>query len=141
PEPALDRAAADPGLAERLLHLVEADAVFREEGLTIAGLSGRLGAPEYKVRQLINAQLGFRNFNAFLNHFRVREARKLLADPGQRQLGVAEIAYRFGYSSLGPFNRAFKEIVGQTPTEFRKAALGRETLADSEIGAPSSKKS
>ena len=93
------------------------------------------------MRQLINSQLGFRNFGAFLNHFRVREARKLLADPAQKQLGIAEIAYRFGYSSLGPFNRAFKEIVGQTPTEFRKAALDPELLADSGIGQASSKRS
>ena len=128
-------------LKQRLERLIEEEQVFRTEGLTIGALAGRLGEHEYKVRQLINAQLGFRNFNAFLNHFRVREARKLLADPGQKQLGVAEIAYRFGYSSLGPFNRAFKEIVGQTPTEFRKAALDRELLADSGIGQASSKRS
>jgi AraC-like DNA-binding protein len=54
-------------------------------------------------------------------------------------LGVAEIAYRHGYSSLGPFNRAFKGIVGQTPTEYRKAAQ-QEILADSETGKASSKR-
>ena len=63
------------------------------------------------------------------------------ADAAQKGLGVAEIAYRFGYASLGPFNRAFKEIVGQTPTEYRKAATEREILADSEIGEASSKRS
>ena len=54
---------------------------------------------------------------------------------------MAEVAFRFGYSSLGPFNRAFKEIVGQTPTEYRKAALEQEILADSETGEASSKSS
>ena len=102
-------------------------------------MAERLGEQEYKVRQLINARLGFRNFGAFLNHYRVREARSVLADPGQKQLGVAEVAFRLGYSSLGPFNRAFKEIVGQTPTEFRKAALEHGILADSGIGEASSK--
>jgi AraC-like DNA-binding protein len=69
----------------------------------------------------------------------VRAARQILADPAQKQLGVAEIAYRLGYASLGPFNRAFKEIVGQTPTEYRKAAQEREIVADSGIGEASSK--
>jgi len=128
-------------LRQRLERLIEEEQIFRTEGLTIGALAGRLGEQEYKVRQLINAHLGFRNFNAFLNHFRVREARKLLADPAQKHLGIAEIAFRFGYSSLGPFNRAFKEIVGQTPTDFRKAALDQELLADSGIGQASSKRS
>jgi len=103
-------------------------------------LAEQLGEQEYKVRQLINARLGFRNFGAFLNHYRVREARRVLGDPGQKQVGVAEVAYRFGYSSLGPFNRAFREIVGKTPTEYRKAALGQESLVDSGIGEAFSKK-
>jgi AraC-like DNA-binding protein len=126
-------------LEKKLEGLIEREQVFREEGLTIGALAERMGEQEYKVRQLINARLGFRNFGAFLNHYRLREACKVLADPGQRHLGVAEIAYRHGYSSLGPFNRAFKEIVGQTPTEYRKAALEKESLADSGTGHPSSK--
>jgi len=136
-------AATDPPtlLEKRLKRLIEEEQVYKTEGLTIGDLAQRLGEQEYKVRQLINTQLGFRNFGAFLNHYRVREARKLLADPGQKQVGVAEVAYRFGYSSLGPFNRAFKEIVGQTPTEYRKAALEKQILADSGIGEASSKRS
>jgi AraC-like DNA-binding protein len=126
-------------LERKLERLIEEEAIFKTEGLTIGALAERLDEHEYKVRQLINTQLGFRNFGAFLNHYRVRESRRLLADPGQKQLGVAEIAYRYGYSSLGPFNRAFKEIVGQTPTEYRKAALEREMLADSKTGEASSK--
>jgi AraC-like DNA-binding protein len=145
-EPDLVRAAkrpepADPPtiLEKKLERLIEEEQIYKTEGLTIGALAERLGEHEYKVRQLINARLGFRNFGAFLNHYRVREARKVLADPAQKQLGVAEVAYRFGYSSLGPFNRAFKEIAGQTPTEYRKAALEHVILADSGIGEASSK--
>jgi AraC-like DNA-binding protein len=141
-DPTKRAAAAEPPsiLEKRLDRLVEEEQVFKTEGLTIGGLAERLGEPEYKVRQLINSHLGFRNFVAFLNHYRIREARKVLADPAEKQLGVAEVAFRFGYSSLGPFNRAFKEIVGQTPTEYRKAALDKEILASSETGEASSKR-
>ncbi len=113
----------DPRLAEALHRLVEETAIYREEGLTIGALAGRMAVHEYKVRQLINDQLGFRNFNAFLNHYRVREARRLLADPGTRHRNVAEVAYEVGYRSLAPFNKAFKDATGQTPTEFRSARL------------------
>lgn len=113
----------DPRLAEALHRLVEVERVFREEGLTIGGLAQRLNVHEYKVRQLINDQLGFKNFNAFLNHYRVRDAQRLLADPETRHRNVAEVAYEVGYRSLGPFNKAFKDTTGQTPTEFRTARL------------------
>ena len=116
---ALDEPALDPALAERLRRLIEVDEAFREEGLTIGSLAERLGGQEYKLRQLINAQLGFKNFNAFLNRFRIAAAEKVLADPGKAHLGVAEVAYQVGYRSLGTFNRAFKELTGRTPTDYR----------------------
>jgi AraC-like DNA-binding protein len=121
----LPAAGLDPQLAPRLEQVIELDQVFRQEGLTIAALADRLGAPEYKVRQLINAQLGFKNFNAFLNSYRIREAQKALLDPARRHLGIAQIAYEVGYRSLGPFNKAFKEITGRTPTDFRAAPPSR----------------
>jgi AraC-like DNA-binding protein len=119
-----DAPVLDPRLAEELHRLVEEEGVYRQEGLTIRALAQRLAAHEHKVRQLINDQLGFRNFNAFLNHYRVREAQRLLADPEARHRNVAEVAYEVGFRSLGPFNKAFKDETGRTPTEFRSARLG-----------------
>jgi AraC-like DNA-binding protein len=124
----------DPGLVERLMALVEQQHVYREEGLTITGLADRLGAQEHKVRQLINAHLGFRNFNAFLHHYRLRAAQQSLLDPGKAHLGVAQIAFEAGYRSLGPFNKAFKEATGVTPTEFR--TTGRRADASTAVDIP-----
>jgi AraC-like DNA-binding protein len=128
--------ALDPRLVERLRELIEAERVYRQEGLTVAGLAQRLGTQEARLRLIINAQLGFKNFNAFLHHYRVGEARRSLADPGQRHRSVAEIAYEVGYASLGPFNRAFKELTGATPTEFRGSPESKK-LAESGIGEAS----
>ena len=46
-----------------------------------------------------------------------------LADPAQREVPIITIALDAGFGSLGPFNRAFKDATGQTPTEWRLAAL------------------
>lgn len=99
---------------------------YRTEDLTVAGLARRLAVPEYRLRRLINRRLGYRNFNAFVNGFRLDEARAALADPARRQLPVLTIALDAGFQSIGPFNRAFKAATGLTPTEFR-----RENMADS----------
>jgi len=119
-------AAADPAeaaLVARLEALMQADRVYREEGLTIAALAQRLAVPEYRLRRAINQRLGYRNFNAFLNRYRVDEVKAALADPQQAEVPVLTLAMDAGFQSLGPFNRAFKAETGQTPTEFRKTRL------------------
>jgi AraC-like DNA-binding protein len=97
--------------------------VWLEPGLTITVLAARLDVPEHRLRALINRRLGHRNFSAFLNGHRIAEARAVLADPARVDLPVLTIAMDLGYGSLAPFNRAFREAVGQTPTEFRRAAF------------------
>lgn len=68
------------------------------------------------MRKQINQSLGYTNFNAFLNHYRVEAARKRLVETS---LPVLTIALDVGYGSIASFNRAFKEIAGVTPTAYR----------------------
>jgi AraC-like DNA-binding protein len=118
-------AGIEPALLRRLQHLMTVDRVYRQEGLTIGFLSAKLGVPEYRLRQLINEGLGHRNFNAFLNGYRIEEAKAALADPEQNDVPVLTVALDAGFQSVGPFNRAFKAATGLTPTEFRRLALAK----------------
>lgn len=94
--------------------------IFRETGVTIGMLADRLGTPEHRLRALINQRLGYRNFSAFLNHHRIAEAKRKLADPACVDLPILTIAMDLGYGSLAPFNRAFREAVGQAPSDYRR---------------------
>jgi AraC-like DNA-binding protein len=116
----------EPALLRRLEHLMVVERAYRREGLTIGSLSAELGVPEYRLRQLINAGLGHRNFNAFLNRYRIEEAKAALADPEQKEVPVLTIAVDAGFQSIGPFNRAFKAATDLTPTEFRRLAVGKD---------------
>ncbi|MGB4246081.1 MAG: helix-turn-helix domain-containing protein, partial [Pseudohongiellaceae bacterium] len=99
------------------------DKVYREHGLTIANLATKVDLPEYRLRALINKHLGYRNFNALLHEYRIEDASQMLADRTQRHLPVLTIALTVGYQSITPFNNAFRQMKGVTPTEFRKRAL------------------
>jgi AraC-like DNA-binding protein len=121
--PGEGRPAVESALLRRLDRLMTFERAYRREGLTIGPLAAELGVPEYRLRQLINEGLGHRNFNAFLNRYRLDEAKAALADPGQREVPVLTIALDAGFQSIGPFNRAFKADTDVTPTEFRRAAL------------------
>ncbi|MBK8271732.1 MAG: helix-turn-helix transcriptional regulator [Sphingomonadales bacterium] len=112
----------DDPLAGRLIAHMETERPYRDETMTIAKLAAQLGEPEYRLRRLINGQLGHRNFAAFLNGYRLDEVRAALSDPDQRQVPILTIALDAGFGSLGPFNRAFREVAGMTPTEYRSRA-------------------
>jgi AraC-like DNA-binding protein len=115
---------------------------LRSDGLTIGSLAVLMSLPEYRLRQIINEGLGHRNFNAFLNRYRIDEAKTALADAGQKDVPVLTIAMDAGFQSLGPFNRAFKADSGLTPTEFRRLALAAapskplSEVRNFEIGEP-----
>ncbi len=115
----------EQALLRRLEHLMSVERAYRREGLTIGSLSAELGVPEYRLRQLINEGLGHRNFNAFLNRYRIEEAKAALADAEQREVPVLTIAMDAGFQSVGPFNRAFRAATDLTPTEFRRLALAK----------------
>jgi AraC-like DNA-binding protein len=97
--------------------------LYRQDGLTITTVAARMAVPEYRLRRAINQGLGARNFNAYLNGFRLGEARDALADPEQREVPILTIALDAGFGSLAPFNRAFREAEGCTPTEYRARAM------------------
>jgi AraC-like DNA-binding protein len=120
--PALD--AGDQHTLAKLEELMSAGEAWRREGLAIGAVAEEVGVPEHRLRRLINDRLCHRNFAAFVNAYRIAAAQRRLSDPAAARTSVSAVAFELGFASLGPFNRAFKEATGQTPTEWRKARLG-----------------
>jgi AraC-like DNA-binding protein len=89
-------------------------------------VAARVGVPEYRLRRLINQRLGHRNFAAYLNGFRLAEVKAALADPAQRDVPILTIALDAGFGSLAPFNRAFRDAEGMTPSDYRERARNDE---------------
>jgi AraC-like DNA-binding protein len=119
---------ADGELVAALDRTMRHDRIYRQERLSIAELARRQALPEYRLRRLINQGLGHRNFNSFLNRYRIAEAKAALADPDQAEVPILTIALDSGFGSLGPFNRAFKAETGVTPSDFRKRTGGDGAL-------------
>ncbi len=60
------------------------------------------------------------NFTDYLARVRIEKAKNLLLNPNLR---VSEIAYEVGFQSLTHFNRVFKRISGQSPSDYREQLL------------------
>lgn len=97
--------------------------IYLDPELSIGKLAEALDAPEHQVRALINRALGHRNFRAFLNEHRLNAAKATLADPAKAATPILTIAMESGFNSLAPFNRAFKEATGETPSAWRTRNL------------------
>ena len=99
--------------------------LYREAGLTISMLAKSLNIPEYRLRAFIHKQLGFRNFNAMLHQYRIEDSGNVLSDNENQDIPILTIALSVGYQSITPFNKAFREIKGVTPSEYRKRMTAR----------------
>ena len=91
--------------------------LYLEADLTLHKLAEIIGVKPNKLSQVIN-QIHERNFNEFINLYRLKEAKKLLIET---HLKIEAVAYDSGFNSLSTFNTVFKKEIGSTPSKFRKA--------------------
>ncbi len=108
---------------QKILDAMVIDKLYQEEGITISALSRHLSIHEYKLRQLINGELAYRNFNDFLNFYRIQEIAQKLECQDKVQVPVLTLALESGFRSLSSFNKAFKATHGVTPTEYRNMRM------------------
>ncbi|MBB6094974.1 AraC-like DNA-binding protein [Povalibacter uvarum] len=106
-------------LVAKLQDLMTRNGAYRDAGIAIAPLAAKLGIPEKKLRKVINGRLGFKNFPAYVNAFRLEEVRQRLSDPAQDEIPILTIALEAGFGSVVAFNRAFKERYSVTPSGYR----------------------
>jgi AraC-like DNA-binding protein len=118
--PAVALSRLEQSVLDRLNRRFLPERLYAREALTITELASLLDTQEHVLRRVVNHGLGFRNFNDFLHTHRLKEAADRLGDAQGRRIPVLTIALEVGYGSVGPFNRAFKERFGVTPTQYRR---------------------
>lgn len=113
------RSALDDERSRRIASKVEKamaeEKLYRNQGITLRHLSDHTRVPENYLSQVLNEYLG-RNFYEFINHWRIKDACRLLADDA---FSIIEIGEEVGFNSRSTFNAAFKKETGLTPSEYR----------------------
>lgn len=103
----------------KLLYLIEEEKIYKNSDLSIKSLSSRLLLSPRTLSHIINDRLEM-NFYELVNEYRIKEAQRILTDPGTEALSILEIAHEVGYNSKSAFNRVFKNYTHMTPSEFKK---------------------
>lgn len=111
----------DEELKSKLVMYMDKEEPFRNPKLNLPELAEKLGLGTHELSRVINQ--GFdKNFNDFINAYRVEKFKKLLLDPSFENHTFLAIAFHVGFNSKTAFNRSFKKLTGQTPREYMKAA-------------------
>jgi AraC-like DNA-binding protein len=85
--------------------------------LTLGELAGQLGVSTHTLSATINQGSG-RNFNDFVNGYRVRAVQQALQSGAAAQKSLLAIAFDHGFNAKSTFNRAFRKETGLPPSHF-----------------------
>lgn len=104
-------------LHKSLMKLMAEEALYRKNDLSINYLSSRLKVHPNYLSQVINEKEK-KHFYDFVNTYRIEEFMHLIAMQKNRQYTLLTLAYDCGFSSKTSFNRYFKKVTGQTPSQY-----------------------
>jgi AraC-like DNA-binding protein len=104
----------------KVLQLVEGQKAYEDPELSLLIMARQLQTNPSLLSKIINQGFG-KNFNDFVNYFRV-EAVKLKIATGEHKLQtLLSLAYECGFNSKATFNRAFQKHTGKSPSEYVKS--------------------
>jgi AraC-like DNA-binding protein/ligand-binding sensor protein len=126
----LENQNAEPPLVQKARAFIAAN---KKEALSLAQVANAAGASIFHFCKVFKKTTGLK-FTDYLARVRLEDARHQLLNPNKR---VSEVAYDVGFQSLTQFNRMFKRVFGQSPSEFRDQmhAQGRAKRATRTAGS------
>ncbi len=110
-----------PELFDELVLLMNSKKRYLDPDVTLSIIAKEMNSNTTYLSRVINSFSG-KNFNHFVNEFRVKEARLMLADPENSRYSIEGIARSVGFNSRSVFNTAFKKITGVTPSFYQESA-------------------
>lgn len=95
---------------------------FLNPNLTLKQLSDATGISTQNLSQVIN-EIYENNFFNFINQYRVEDFKVRIADPKYANFSILGVAFESGFNSKTSFNRIFKNLTSQTPSDYRKSII------------------
>jgi AraC-like DNA-binding protein len=104
-------------LHSQLKNVMNNERLYCESELSLADLATRLNTQPNYLSQVINEREG-KSFYDYINTLRIEEFRRLAGLPDSRKYTLLALAGQCGFNSKSSFNRYFKKVTGQSPSEF-----------------------
>ena len=104
-------------LMVRLRKVMEEEKLWMNPSLNLSLLSQHTGISSKTISAVLNQHLN-KSFNEFINGYRIDAIKSRLLSPEDKNLTIAGLAYECGFNSQPTFQRAFKSVLGESPSEF-----------------------
>ena len=105
---------------QQLIEYMNRSEIWKDNELSVARLAQLTNIPKHYITQALNENLR-KNFNTFVNEYRVNYAKKLIKSPDYKAWSFIAIAYECGFNSKTAFNIFFKKHTGMTPSEYKNS--------------------
>ena len=110
---------ADDEYVSRILKFMDDEKPYLKSNITLDALSEFIDVPARELTATLNGHFKM-NFYEFINNYRIKEAKEILAADSNQEKTISDIFLAVGFNSKSVFNTFFKKNVGITPSEFRK---------------------
>ncbi|HKJ33377.1 MAG TPA: helix-turn-helix domain-containing protein [Balneolales bacterium] len=87
-----------------------------DQDLSLGDVASSVNWSAYYFSRMFKKATGI-NFVDYLSRVRIEQAKHMLLNP---HLNVSEIAYEVGFQSITHFNRVFRKLTGESPSDFRR---------------------
>ncbi|WP_436515836.1 helix-turn-helix domain-containing protein [Ekhidna sp. To15] len=106
-------------ITSKVKHALEADQSYLNRELSLADITKLTGESSHRISQTLSAHVG-KNFNDYINTYRIDHAKKLLIDSAFDHYKIEAIAIDSGFNNKVTFYKAFAKVTGTTPSSYRK---------------------
>ncbi len=93
-----------------------------DESLSLKELAEKINIPMHHLTITLNKEMN-QNFYTYINAYRINEVKYILSQPEGFNISILDAAYDSGFKSKSTFNKVFKELTGETPTEYKRRVL------------------
>ena len=103
----------------KIENIMQESKLYLEPELSLSDLAMKLKTNSSVLSAAINTNFG-KNFNDFVNEYRVEEFKKQVKLPENQNYTLLAVAFDCGFNSKATFNRAFKKFTGQAPKAMKE---------------------
>ncbi len=104
-------------ITDLITRAMEKDKLYLNPELNLAQLAEHVSIPQKTISEILNQHL-HKNFNEFVNEYRINEILERIFLPESKKFTITSLAFDCGFNSQPTFQRAFKSMKGLSPSEF-----------------------